>query len=77
MTRRHIGTLLLIAGVSAWLVYYSLKLFTPLNPPFALFLTWHLLGVIPGALLRGSKLVAWIMDKIKATNLVSDEYGAD
>ena len=60
MTKKTLGTLLLIIGVSAWGVFYGLKALTPLEPPFAVFLTWHLLGVIPGALLRGSKLLTLI-----------------
>lgn len=57
MNKRTLGAILLIVGVSAWGVYYGLKLLTPIDPPFGIFLAWHLLGVIPGALLRGSKLL--------------------
>jgi hypothetical protein len=57
VTKKTLGTLLLIAGVSAWGVFYGLRALTPLEPPFGVFLTWHLLGVIPGAILRGSKLL--------------------
>lgn len=57
MTKKTLGTLLLMAGVSAWGVFYGLKTLTPLEPPFGVFLTWHLLGVIPGAILRGSKFL--------------------
>ena len=64
MTRQQFGTLLLIAGVCAWGAYYGLKLLTPLDPPLAPFLIWHLSGVIPGALLRGSKVIRWLVRKI-------------
>ena len=60
MTKRKLGTLLLISGVSAWGAYYGLRALTPLEPPFGVFLTWHLLGVIPGAMLRGSKMLKLI-----------------
>jgi hypothetical protein len=60
VTRKTLGTLLLIFGVAAWGAYYGLRALTPLEPPFGMFLTWHLLGVIPGAILRGSKLLKLI-----------------
>jgi hypothetical protein len=60
MKKEQLGTLLLILGVLAWVVYYALKLLTSLDLPFGLFLAWHLAGVLPGSLLRGSKVISWL-----------------
>jgi hypothetical protein len=60
MTKERQGAVLLILGIAAWVVYYALRFLTPLAPPFGLFLAWHLAGVIPGSLLRGSKVVSWL-----------------
>lgn len=76
MTRKRLGTVLLIAGISAWAVYYALKLLTPIQPPFASFLIWHLSGVIPGALLRGSKILARIGQLLPGTPEVENEQAS-
>ena len=73
MTRKRLGTILLIAGISAWAVYYALKLLTPIQPPFAPFLVWHLSGVIPGALLRGSKILNLIAQRLQGAPEVDPE----
>jgi len=51
MKRRTAGTILLILGVLAWPVGFALK------KPTAVILPFHLLGVVPGVLLRGSKIL--------------------
>jgi hypothetical protein len=53
MSKTTLGNILLLMGLAAWVTYYVLKFLTPLDPPFAIFLAWHLSGVIPGAMLRG------------------------
>jgi hypothetical protein len=58
MSSQKLGTILLFLGISAWFVYYGLKFFTDANLPFLLFLAWHLLGVLPGVFLRGSKILS-------------------
>ncbi len=73
MTKERLGTILLLLGVSAWAVYYVLKLLTPLTPPFALFLAWHLAGVIPGSLLRGSK----VLHRVRRLRLKKEPASAD
>ncbi|MBI4198963.1 MAG: hypothetical protein HY535_00620 [Chloroflexi bacterium] len=60
MNKSQTGTLLLAIGVAAWLVYMPLKYAFHVEVPVAPFLAWHLLGVIPGSLLRGSRLLRLI-----------------
>jgi hypothetical protein len=76
MSRTTVGNLLLIVGLSAWAFYYGLKFLAHMDLPFGIFLTWHLLGVIPGATLRGKgrlkKLVGRIRNAIRSTPKVED-----
>lgn len=74
MTKKQLGTILLILGVSAWGVYYALKLLTPLTPPFGIFLAWHLAGVVPGALLRGSKLMTLVAKSFSSAHQHVEEF---
>jgi peptidoglycan/LPS O-acetylase OafA/YrhL len=56
--RQRLGTALIWAGVLAWLPYFALRELSDADVPSWPFLTWHLLGVIPGALLRYTPLGA-------------------
>ena len=59
MTRRRLGTTLLIIGVSVWpLGWWVLPLFGIDLPTVPHLLVAHLAGVIPGVILRGSKILA-------------------
>jgi hypothetical protein len=51
MDRKKIGTLLLILGILAWPIGFALEKAPTTILPF------HLLGVIPGVILRGSKIL--------------------
>lgn len=76
MTKRTLGTLLLILGVSAWGVYYGLQALTDIELPFGAFLAWHLLGVVPGAYLRGSRRLTSLYRGIRSgLRRTSDEGG--
>jgi hypothetical protein len=53
------GRALILLGVSAWVPYFALKYLVHNEVPLGPFLTVHLLGVIPGAILaRGEELSA-------------------
>ncbi|MFQ5888266.1 MAG: hypothetical protein ACE5HY_06180 [Candidatus Hydrothermarchaeales archaeon] len=52
MEREKVGTILLVLGVLAWPVGLSLGV-----KPVPNILIPHLLGVIPGVYLRGSKII--------------------
>ncbi len=54
MKRSTLGRVLILLGLAAWLPYFYLKL-TDADPDILPFLIWHLLGVIPGALLAPSE----------------------
>ncbi len=58
MDRKRFGTLLLVLGVLAWPIGYVLKatVFPDIRPVPDI-LVPHLLGVIPGVFLRGSKVL--------------------
>lgn len=56
--RQRRGTALIWFGVLAWVAYYAIRELTDTDVPSWPFLTWHLLGVIPGALLRYTRLGA-------------------
>lgn len=58
MDRARIGTVLLVLGVLAWPVGLVLKatVFPDIRPVPDI-LVPHLLGVVPGVLLRGSKVL--------------------
>lgn len=64
-SKSTIGTLLIALGVLAWIVYFGLRFFTPLDPPVLFFLIWHLLGVVPGVTLRGSKLLPRVVAALR------------
>jgi hypothetical protein len=68
MTAQRLGTFLLFFGVSAWIVYFGVPLVADVDLPFGLFLTWHLLGVVPGAILRGSKILRWLGEKLRGAS---------
>jgi hypothetical protein len=55
-SRQRLGIALIWFGVLAWLPYFALKELTDADVASWPFLTWHLLGVIPGALLRYTPL---------------------
>jgi hypothetical protein len=52
MDRERLGTTLLILGILAWPIGLSLGV-----KPIPNILIFHLLGVIPGVYLRGSKIL--------------------
>jgi hypothetical protein len=56
------GRVLVLLGVAAWIPYFALKyLVQQEDVSIAPFLTVHLLGVIPGALLvRSESLLRWV-----------------
>jgi hypothetical protein len=54
--RRRLGELLVSAGVCAWIPYLVLSDAMGGDPPLAPFLALHLAGVVPGSLLRYTKL---------------------
>jgi len=56
--RQRLGTALIWFGVLAWVAYYAVRELSDTDVPTWPFLTWHLLGVIPGALLRYTRLGA-------------------
>lgn len=57
--RKRWGRGLILLGVAVWIPYAGLKYVAHEEVPFGPFLTLHLLGVIPGALLaRGEELSA-------------------
>jgi hypothetical protein len=57
--RKRWGRRLILLGVAAWVPYFTLKYLGHSEVPLGPFLTVHLLGVIPGALLaRGEELSA-------------------
>ena len=64
MSAQRLGTIFLYFGASAWIVYFGVQLVSDVELPFGLFLAWHLLGVIPGVILRGSKVVRWVGAKL-------------
>jgi hypothetical protein len=68
MTAQRLGTILLFVGVSAWLVYFGIGIFSDVERPIGLFLAWHLLGVIPGMILRGSKVLRWLGEKLRGAS---------
>jgi peptidoglycan/LPS O-acetylase OafA/YrhL len=59
--RQRLGTALIWFGVLAWLPYFALRELTDADVPSWPFLTWHLLGVIPGALLRYTRIGAGVL----------------
>lgn len=63
MDRRSLGSLLIIAGVAVWPIgLFVLPLFGIVLPVRRILLA-HLVLVIPGALLRGSRILALIRGK--------------
>lgn len=64
-SKNAIGTSLIAFGVLAWIVFFGLEFLTPLDPPVIYFLIWHLLGVVPGVTLRGSKLVPKVVAALR------------
>jgi len=65
MQQTRLGNYLIAAGALAWIVYFGITLLTDIELPFKIFLAWHLLGVIPGMLLRGSKILKWVTSNLK------------
>jgi hypothetical protein len=53
---RRLGNILIGVGVLAWVPYLYITESLHEEVPVAPFLVWHLAGVIPGALLRYTKL---------------------
>lgn len=58
MDRRKLGLILIILGVLAWPVGIFLEIETSYT------LTAHLCGVIPGVILRGSRIFRKLRDKL-------------
>lgn len=57
--RKRWGRALILLGVAVWIPYFTLKYWAHNDVALGPFLTLHLLGVIPGALLaRGQELSA-------------------
>ncbi len=54
MKRQSIGRILIFLGVLAWPPYFALKL-SGADVEALPFLIWHLLGVVPGAILAPSE----------------------
>ncbi len=64
MDRKSLGTVLLILGILAWPIGYVLKATVfPGIRPVPDILVPHLLGVIPGVFLRGSKVLKRLTGK--------------
>jgi len=58
MEREKLGTILIVLGVLAWPIGYILKLtMFPGIRPVPDILVPHLLGIVPGVYLRGSKIL--------------------
>ena len=77
MSRNTLGNLLIAFGALAWITYYGLKFLTPVELPFWIFLTWHLSGVIPGALLRENGRIASLVRGVrKSTGKALDRSDA-
>jgi hypothetical protein len=57
LDRKKLGTLLLVLGVLAWPVGFILIRFGYNIKPVPDILIPHLLGVVPGVFLRGSKIL--------------------
>ncbi len=57
MDRRRLGLILIILGVLAWPVGIFLEIETSYT------LTAHLCGVIPGVILRGSRILKKLKEK--------------
>ncbi len=49
---RKLGTLMILLGVGVWVVYFTIKNFTPVDVILTPFLILHLSAVVPGLLLR-------------------------
>ena len=75
MTAQRLGTILLFFGVSAWIVYFGVGLVSDMELPFGLFLAWHLLGVVPGMILRGSKIARWVGARLRGDSQPSGPEG--
>ncbi len=58
MERQKLGTILLILGILAWPLGYGLKV-----KPIPNILFFHLLFIIPGVYLRGSKILKKITNR--------------
>lgn len=61
--RQRLGTTLIILGVLAWVPYFVLEFGLGWDVPVYPFLTAHLLGVIPGSILRGRGVVRRIISR--------------
>lgn len=59
--RRHVPTILILQGVLAWVPFAFLKYIAHEDTSVAPYLAWHLLGVLPGFLLKRR---VWFMDAI-------------
>lgn len=59
--RRRWGRRLILLGIATWVPYFTLRYLAQNDVPLGPFLTLHLMGVIPGALLtRGEGFSAWL-----------------
>ena len=55
--RAHLAAILIVQAVLAWVPYIFLKYMVHEEVSVMPFLTWHLLGVIPGAWMAGRGLI--------------------
>lgn len=62
INKDRLGLLLIFAGVSIWIPYFTLIVLGMPQPVFP-FLAAHLSGVIPGALIRKRKLIAKLVKR--------------
>ena len=61
MSKRQLGTVLLVLGLLVWpLGWWVLPLFGVDLPTVPHLLAAHLAGVVPGVMLRGSKILSWL-----------------
>ena len=63
MEREKIGTILLILGILAWPIGLSLRSIGYPIRPVPDILVPHLLGVVPGVYLRGSKILRKLKER--------------
>jgi hypothetical protein len=61
--KRTIGTLLVIIGVTVWVVYAIERYFLSMDVHPWQFLPYHLAGVIPGSLLRHHRFFKRLLKK--------------
>ena len=64
MSRDRVGLGLIVFGGLAWVPYFGL-IFAGDDPAMLPYLAWHLTGVIPGTILRGTSALLWLLRLVR------------